>query len=75
MNTEPFFEKRTLKSLHNGHHGNRVLWSLYKPPISNIQILQTDLRYIPQRIHQENLFKSKNFLLGDHFVNSHNLFS
>ena len=31
MNTEPSFEKRTLKSLHNGHHGNRVLWSLYKP--------------------------------------------
>ena len=31
MNTEPSFEKRTLKSLHNGQHGNRVLWSLYKP--------------------------------------------
>ena len=31
MNTELFFEKRTLKSLHNGHHGNRVLRSLYKP--------------------------------------------
>ena len=31
MNTELFFEKRTLKSLHNGHHGNRVLWSLHKP--------------------------------------------
>ena len=31
MNTELFFEKRTLKSLNNGHRGNRVLWSLYKP--------------------------------------------
>ena len=74
MNTKPSFEKRTLKSLHNGHHGNRVLWSLYKL-ISNIQILQTDLRYILQRIRQENLYKSNNFPLSDHVVNSHNLFS
>ena len=39
-------------------------------PSIHIRILQTDLHTFPWRNNWENLFK---FLLGDHFIDSHNL--
>ena len=46
-------------------------------PNIHIQILQTDLYTFPSRRSWENLKKIilKHFLLGDHFINSHNLIS
>ena len=45
-------------------------------PNIHIQILQTDLYTFPLRIICENLIKDQgHFLLGDHFINSHNLIS
>ena len=43
----------------------------------HIQILQTDLHAFPWRTTWENLFKHQRifFLLGVHFINSHNHFS
>ena len=55
-------------------------WSLTSinplSPNMHIQILQTDLYTFSQRMCWENLVKEpRHFLLGDQFINSHNLIS
>ena len=44
-------------------------------PSIHIQILQTDPYTFPLRISREFDERPKHFLLGDHFINSHNLIS
>ena len=54
------------------------LWNPLSPRI-HIQILPTELRKFPQRINWENLLKGQSILisfsLGDHFLNSRDLYS
>ena len=55
-----------------------VEWIFFNPlsPSIHIQILQTDLHTFPWWMSRENLmifYRSRHFLLGDHFINSHQL--